>query len=820
MRLTIVLALLLLATPGFAQSGSPEVPSIDAGEAAGPVKIGMTTQPPVIDGVVSTEEWINASVFNARFQTYPGENIRPAVRTEALLMFDESNLYVAFRCFDDPEKIRATVAKRDSILADDNVRIWLDTFDDQRRAYVFAFNPLGVQQDGIYTEGDDLPDYSVDVVHESKGAIHDWGWAVEVRIPFRSLRYRSGEGVLWGFNFVRNTKRLNSSFDSWTPDDRNNSGTLVQHGKITGLEGIRRERTLEIVPAITLSETGKRVRTIPRSQLPPGAQDPGRFINGPVEQDLGVTIKFTITPDITLDAAINPDFAEIEADEPIVTANLRFPVFFTEKRPFFLEGAEIFSSPLNVFYSRSIIDPDAAVKLTGKQGKNSFGVLFASDNAPGNFDEEDLNDPSVRERIDEFAGRNALFGVARAKRDIGKDSTLGMFATARTFPEQRNFLGGIDGRLRIDDTTVSRFQLVGTHSRRCFFDPGFDPDNDPFQANRNIEICGTPYSRYGTGNGAGYFGSLSNNGKTRGWLAEFSGRSRFYRADAGFAERSDQNEIFLFNRLNKNPDPDAAVVSIRSFQFWALQFDWSGRFQNLFTGANVSFGFQRNTSLFLETALRNQKVYEDEFGLERNPSRNGAFFGQPEQETWQSRTFGIFSSTPVDQLSVRLRAQYNYNAFDFDFGAGRYPRVSPAALAGDARLDPGGGHELLLRADVEYKPIDRFRVSLSYDRSSLERLDTGLTAYVSNITSIRSTYQFTRFAFARFRLDYSSLRRNAGGQVLFGWSPNPGTAFYAGYNDDFNYNGSSPFTGQFEPGFERNSRTFFIRMSYLFRKTF
>ena len=165
-------------------------------------------------------------------------------------------------------------------------------------------------------------------------------------------------------------------------DPREIASQLSQEGHITGLEGISTERTLELIPSATVSETGKRVPA-----LPPGATgpDPGRFVNEPLHFDPGLTVKFGITPTVTLDLALNPDFAQVEADETVVTANQRFPIFFEEKRPFFLEGIEIFQTPLQVVHTRAIVDPDAAVKLTGKRGPNTFGFLVASDNAPGNF---------------------------------------------------------------------------------------------------------------------------------------------------------------------------------------------------------------------------------------------------------------------------------------------------------------------------------------------------------------------------------------------------------------------------------------------------
>src|SRR5215203_3605508 len=332
-------------------------------EKARPIKIPKIEISPTIDGKIDEEVWKQAAVFKDFYQTFPGDNIEPSKPTEVMVMYDEKHLYVAFKCWDEKDKIRATIAKRDEVTGEDNVRMWLDTYNDQRRAYVLAFNPLGIQQDGIYTEGQGA-DFSVDIVMESKGVIEDWGWVVEVKIPFKSLRYSAGKGKMWGFNTARNIDRLNDEFDQCLPDDRNVSGFLIKHGKITGLEDIKYERTLEIVPSITLSETGQKF----------AALDPitGRFVNKPIEHDIGVTLKYLISPNITLDATINPDYAEIEADAPVVTANQRFPIFFQEKRPFFLEGADIFQTPLAIYDSRTIVDPDFATKLTGKIGKNSF----------------------------------------------------------------------------------------------------------------------------------------------------------------------------------------------------------------------------------------------------------------------------------------------------------------------------------------------------------------------------------------------------------------------------------------------------------------
>ncbi|MDQ3180620.1 MAG: hypothetical protein M3Q33_08875, partial [Acidobacteriota bacterium] len=349
------------------------------------------------------------------------------------------------------------------------------------------------------------------------------------------------------------------------------------------------------------------------------------------------------------------------------------------------------------------------------------------------------------------------------------------------------------------------------------------------QAQSNREICQTgivnsnasPYNRYRTGNGLGYYFSTDSTEKNRGWFFLAFGRTRDYRADAGFTRRTDTNTLFFANRLSTEAKPKAKIIRVNWRQYAEINFDFKGRSQYNYFGTVIQFNLQRNTSAFIETGVVFERLFEEEFGLKRTQTRGGAFFGEGERSTWQHYVDGGLNTTPTKKVTLNLFFRYLMNAYDFDFGGGaRFPRVSPAALIGSSQLDPGAGKQYDFRADVEYRPTDPLRISFLYNKSRFERNDTGLTAYDSNIFSLRSTYQFTRFTFVRARLDYDSISSNARGQVLFGWNPNPGTAFYVGYNDNFNYNGFNSYTGQLEPRFERNSRTFFIRASYLFRKSF
>lgn len=778
-----------------------------------------------IDGKLDEAAWEKAALFSDFIQTSPGDNIAPSKKTEAYVMYDAKNLYIAFRCWDERENIRSTITKRDSVFREDNVRVWLDTYDDQRRAYVLGWNPIGIQADGIFLEEQGKIDFSLDIVMESKGMIHDWGWLVEVKIPFKSLRYKAGEGEMWGFNAARNIDRLNDELDSWMPLDRNINGLLIQHGKIIGLDGIKAERTLEVIPSMTISQTGKKV---------PASENPsGKFVNEAVRQEYGVNFKYTITPNITFDAAINPDFAEIEADAPVITANRRFPIFFEERRPFFLEGADIFRSPLRVFHSRKIVDPDFALKLTGKVASNSFGFLAASDNAPGNFDEESLTNPSIRPFIDEILDKNALFTVIRLKRDIGENNNIGFFGTTRIFPERRNFLGGFDGRFKVSSKYDLTFQLVGSHSRRCIFDPAFDDIENPVQAQRNGEICGgaivngvqklgNVHSRYRTGNGVAYNLEFVGNTDTSALFFNVRGTSRYYRADAGFNRRTNTNDLIAGFRKSTESKPKAKIIRINWTNNFMLAYDWQGRLQKTGYKTNVNFSFPRNTFVNFWTGVDREVLYEEEFGLMRLANRTGAFFGPSKREETQPFAGMFFRMQPSEKFSVRARTLFIWNSFDLDFGSGRrFPRVSPAYLSNpNASLDPGPGRRVNFDATINVVPADSLRISFDFRKNRLVRNETNRTAFDANIFTLRSTYQFNRFIFARARGDYNTLRSNVNSQFLFGWNPNPGTAFYAGYNDNFNYNGFNQHTGDFEPGFKRTDRTFFIRVSYLFRKSF
>lgn len=314
------------------------------------ISIRRVDTPPAIDGVFGANEWSGAAKTELAYQKEPQENDKPTERTDVYLAYDSENLYFAFYAFDsNPAAIRAPISKRDNVTLDDFVSIWLDTYDDRRRTYAFRFNPLGVQEDGIFTPGD-TGNLSWDGVLDSKGALTPEGYVVEIRIPFKTLRYQINEKKTWGLHLFRWIARKQER-STWARTSLANVNLFSQMGTLEGIDDIFSGRTLDVIPTLTLSNDGERElqNGIPRFST----------VNRVVA---GVTVNYSITPNLTLAATVNPDFSQVENDVPQVTVNQRFPLFFPERRPFFLEGAEVFRSVYvgapQLIDTRQIVDPD------------------------------------------------------------------------------------------------------------------------------------------------------------------------------------------------------------------------------------------------------------------------------------------------------------------------------------------------------------------------------------------------------------------------------------------------------------------------------
>jgi hypothetical protein len=404
-----------------------------------------------IDGVVGEEEWAGAAVVGVGWEWFPADNAPAPVATEVLVGFDEERLYVAFRAFDpEPGAIRSHLSDRDAQLRDDAVGIEIDTFDDRRRAYRFQVNPLGVQLDAQLSDVDGSVDLSWNAIWDSAGRRTEDGYEVELAIPFRQLRFprqREG-GQTWGFLAYRDYPRSALHELRSVPNDRDLDCRVCKYGPLVGMSALETGHNLEVVPTLTAGRTDRR---------PLGVSSP--LVSGDEDAEGGLTTRWGITNNVALHAAVNPDFSQVEADAAQLDVNERFALFFPEKRPFFLEGADTFATPFRAVFTRTVADPEVGVKLTGKEGANAFGVFVARDRL-NNLLFPGPESSSLTSLDDEVSS-----GVVRYRRDVGRTSTLGALYTGRRGDGYDNQVYGVDGNLRLTDSDTFRFQVLESSTR-------------------------------------------------------------------------------------------------------------------------------------------------------------------------------------------------------------------------------------------------------------------------------------------------------------------------------------------------------------------
>ena len=475
----------------------PAAAAVDPVQTTATVSIYKTDTPPVIDGKLDDAVWQKANRFD-NFITFKPDFGKPtSEKTAVLVTYDRKNIYFAFDCQDsEPGKIKASIAKRDGIDMDDWIGVVLDTFGDQQGGYLFEVNPLGIQLDGkINSDGNG--DASFDTIWQSKGCIHSQGYSAEIAVPFKSLRYPFKKKLTMGLLISRyiGRKSEQTSFPELNPE----GGAIMTQAQKIELVDVKFERPLEIIPALTYDQGS--------------SHSDGKMSSTGKNTDISLTGKVGITSDMTLDATYNPDFSQVETDAGQVDVNLRYSIYYSEKRPFFLEGMENFSfatameanSIGAIVYTRTIVDPLLGVKLTGKIGKsNVLSGIFALDEYPGDVASEDGD-------LD-LAGRNASFSILRYKHQLSQDSFVGGFFTNRSFAGASNSVGGIDGRWRLNNTSFLEYSFFKSFSR----------DKDADQGNQGHSL------------------GLRYNFSTRHWNVDLGlfDLSNDFRIDTGYVTRT------------------------------------------------------------------------------------------------------------------------------------------------------------------------------------------------------------------------------------------------------------------------------------------
>jgi len=419
-----------------------------AGRGAEFFKPLRTAHPPSIDGRLDDAVWQATPAISAFKTFFPDFGVEPSERTVAYMAYDEENLYFAFKCYDrEPDKIKASVAKRDTTREDDFICINLDSFNDRQSLYALYVNPLGIQSDSRFSSGEN-EDLSVDLVWSSAGRLDPDGYSAELRLPFKSIRYAGKKRVEMAVFFERFISRR-KEHDSYPALDPARGYSFLTQTMPLELEDIKQYTLLEVLPAYTYSDAAERVE--------------GALIGGRGAHDAHLTGKYGLTSQLILDGTWNPDFSQIEADAGQVDVNLRYDLFFAEKRPFFLEGSEIFqpaglsaSNPLKALvHTRRIIDPLLGFKLSGKVGKkDTMASIFALDESPS-------SDPLYEPGDDKYAG----VAVLRYKRAMAQDGYIGAFYTGREYGGGSNQVAGADGQLRLTKSSRLGFHGFGSRTR-------------------------------------------------------------------------------------------------------------------------------------------------------------------------------------------------------------------------------------------------------------------------------------------------------------------------------------------------------------------
>ena len=740
-----------------------------------------------IDGKLEEAIWGQAALLTGFSQFSPTDGVPAADSTQVLVWYTPTAIHFGIQAFEAHGAVHATLADRDRIASDDHIQILLSTFNDGRQAMVFAVNPLGVQSDGALVETGatsgngfnnavvkrESADLSPDYVYESKGRVTEYGYEIEVRIPFKSLRFQPKREQSWGINIVRLVQHSGRE-DSWTPAKRARASFLAQSGRLVGLTDLRRGVVLDFTPSLTS-------RTIGRD----GASGWEYQGGGP---EVGGTVRWGITNNLTLNGTANPDFSQVESDAQQFAFDPRNELFFQEKRPFFLEGIEQFATPSNLIYTRRIVQPVAAAKLTGKAFGTDVAVLSAVDDRIGSTTGES----------------NPVYNLLRIQRDMGSQSRLGLVYTDRVEGRNYNRVAGADARL-VGGIYSAQLQLAGSRTR----------------LNGLTETAPLWSAR------------VARNGRTIGARYTFNGIADDFRAGSGFIARPGvvranlDHSVTLYGKEGgflESFTGDVALdgtweyqrfVNGQGIQDKKLHFNTNTRFQG---------GWQLGASVLTESFGYPADLYTG-YALELPAAGGGldtvAFTGTP---TIPNLDYVLSLDTP----------EFSHFSGNIFFLWGHDENFYEWASANITWLD----------LTLDWRPTDQLRVSGEYHLQYVGRRTDGSRVNIWRSPRLKLEYQLSRPVFVRVVGEYTTEHRDAlrddtrtnapilifnpdesvyvrseafgrrsfRGDFLFSYQPNPGTVLFAGYGSTL----SDP-TKLGQASLERTEDGFFLKLSYLFQ---
>lgn len=752
------------AQPAPAPAAAPATAGAPAGGGAGRQTrprpeprtfVAGTAETPVrVDGVLDDAAWAAAEPFDLPYEYFPADNAPAPVRTECRLAYDAATLYFACTAHDpEPHRIRANFTDRDAALGDDNVSLFLDPFHDQRRAFQFRINPLGVQMDATYSELYKSEDFTWDAIWTSAARRTEQGYVVEAAIPFSALRFPGTSdvqtwGIMVGRTYPRSVvHRLRSSFVR-----RNDACVLCQADRLTGLRGMRPGRGIELTPTLTTR------RSDARTTFPDGA-----LKTGEVKPELGFSGRWSVTPNVTLNATVNPDFSQVEADVAQLQVNERFALSYPEKRPFFLEGADFFQTPLDLVFTRSLIEPTGGVKLTGKEGAHAFAAFAVQDRFTS------LLFPSNAGTAQALLQEDVQAVVGRYRRDVGRASTLGVLYTGRMGEDYGNHVAGVDGTVRLSPAAFVRFQYA--HSQTDY------PDSIAGVAKQRTEAFG-----------GDMFNAVAVS-STRSWIlqASYLDVGPRFRADAGFVPRAD------FRQLTTRAER----------VYWGRPGHWFRRLSVAGAAYNTMDYSGRLTDQSWVGTFSYQGSRQSTVGLAAGHNRR--YFA--------GKTYTLLDARPTVQVSPSQRVTFTLSSrfgHDIDIANRRRAGIVQINPSVDLRLGRrfslGGGYATRRLGTLSGDSVGAGREILKVRLTQMRAMyHLNVRTYLRAIVQ----YQDTRLNPEVYRATVTPERRTLFAQLLFSYKVNPQTVVFAGYTDDR--------LGLQSVDLTPTGRTFFLKLGYNFQ---
>jgi hypothetical protein len=695
-----------------------------------------------VDAVLDEGAWQEALVLELKYEVRPGENVTPPVSTEVLLTYNENNFYAAFRCYDpNPSSIRAHLRDRDTLGGDDWIALVLDTFNDQRRSFDFIVTAQGVQFDEIESQSGE--DEGWDAIWDSASRITDWGYIVEIAIPFSSLRFQRKEGPqIWGFDAVRRYPRDYPYHIGLFPRDRSNNCYLCQAVKIKGFEGASPGRNIEIDPTITAFHSDERP-DFPHGDLKKRDQ----------EAELGLTALWGITPNLTSNFTINPDFSQVEADAQQLDINEPFALFYPERRPFFTEGSDFFAALENIIYTRIIRDPLWGLKLTGKEGANTIGAYVVRDEITN------LIFPGSQESNSTSLNMAHTSSVFRYKRDFGSRYTAGLLATDREGKDYYNRVAGFDLDFRF--TPTNQIQLLVLGSGTKYPVEVVDEFDQPSGCFTDM-LVSFEYDHYT---------------RTWGWWADYEEAGSEFRADLGYYPRVGFRNVEGGLQYTWNANPGSWWSLFRLGNELNYFEEPGGKLLNKIASLWFSYSGTMQSSLFVRARKTREAYSNSEFDL--------TYF-YIEGSFWPSSNLQLSAYTifgdQIDYANTRL---------------GKRLRINPW-------LTYNLGKHLRLYFDHTYELM-----TVQNARLYTANISQLSGVYQFNVrTFFRAIIQHVNYNYnpGNYTYDIDSKEQRFFSQLLFSYKINPRTVLFLGYTD--NYHGSQDYR------LTQSDRTFFIKLGY------